>query len=133
MFAIINNIHHLHWQISCKSVTVAPRQHDLSFACLKSGRYSVVQDRSHAPGPGCSKAFFLLFRSAAVFLKLSDNHPLGEALAMWPNKYNWFKWVMSSDKKKHWLVDAKCSLFKSVPFLQQGSKVLTEKKRISNS
>ena len=28
--------HHLYWQISCKSVTVATRQHHLSFACLKS-------------------------------------------------------------------------------------------------
>ena len=28
--------HHHHWQISCKSETVAPRQHDLSFAGLKS-------------------------------------------------------------------------------------------------
>ena len=46
---------------------------------------------------------FRHFHPAAVFLfppeKLSDNHLLGKALATWPNKYYWFKWVMSLDKK----------------------------------
>ena len=33
--------------------------------------------------------------------KLSNDHPLEEALAMWPNKYHWFKRVISPEE--HWL------------------------------
>ena len=114
--------HHLHWQISCKSVTVAPRQHDLSFACLISEWrpiFSCARSFSMLRVQVVIRQSFCYFHPAAVFLlpseKLSDNNPLGEALATWPNKYNWFKWVMSSDKKRHWLgialVGAKCSPF----------------------
>ena len=90
----------------------------------------------HAPGPGCSKAFFLLFSSSHGFLivarKLSDKRPLVKVLVTWRNKYNWFKWMMSSDKKTifAWNHICWCKLqffLNSVPFLQQCSKVLTEK------
>ena len=109
------------------------------FVCLKS---------EWRPIFSCERSFSTLrvqvvlrrsfghFHPAAVFLlppeKLSDNHPLGEALATWPNKYNWFKWVMSSDKKKTLAWNRICwwklqSFLNLVPFLQQCSKVLTEK------
>ena len=76
-----------------------------------------------------------LFHPTVVSLlspeKLSHNHPLGEALATSPNKYNWFKWMMSSDTTKTlaWNRTCWCKLYSclnSVPFLQQCTKVLTE-------
>ena len=45
---------------------------------------------------------FGLFHPAAVFLlplaKLSDDYPIDEVLVTWPNKYNWFKWLMWPEK-----------------------------------
>ena len=95
----------------------------------------------HALDPGCSMALLWSFHPAVVSLlspeKLSDNHPLGEAPATWLNKYNWFKRVMSSDKKTlAWNRICWCKLqshLNSVPFLQQCSKVVSEKNAFSTA
>ena len=112
---------HPHWQISCKSVTVATRQRDLSFACLKfewRPIFSCARSFSTLRVHIVLRRSFCYFHPAAVFLLPPeipvDNHPLGEALATWPNKYNWFKWMMSSDKKTlvcNRTCGANCSLF----------------------
>ena len=126
--------HHLYWQISCKSVTVATRQHDLSFACLTSECrpiFSCVRSFSTLRVQVVLRRSFCYFHPAAVFLsppeKLSDNHPLGDSLATWSNKYNWFKWVMSSDKIKTlaWNRTSWCKLqsfLNSVPFFNNALK-----------
>ena len=119
--------------ISCKSVTVATRQQDLSFACFTSELRPIFR---------CARSFSTLqvqvvlwrycglFHAAAVSLlspeKLSDNHPLRGTTAAWPNKYNWFKWVMSSEKKMAWNHTCWCKLqsfLNSVPF--SNNNVLT--------
>ena len=114
---ILNDVHYHkyhqqhHWQISCKSVTVDTSQYDLSFgfsdlsfAIWVEADIPVCKIVLHALGPGCSMALLWSFHPDVVSLlspeKLFDNHPLGEAPATWRNKYNWFKWVMSSDTKK---------------------------------
>ena len=129
---------HLHWQISCKSVTVAPRQHDLSFACLKS---------EWRPIFSCARSFstlrvqFVLMRSfcyfhlAAVFLlppeKLSDNHPLGKLRQRDRiNITGLNEWCRQTKKISTWNGTCWCKLqsfLNSVSFLQQYSNVLTEK------
>ena len=60
----------------------------------------------HASGLRCSMAFFWSFPSDRRFsplppAELSNVHPPGEALAMWSNKYHWFKRVTS--REEHWL------------------------------
>ena len=120
--------HHHHWQISRNSVTLATRRHDLNCASLKSEWRPIFSGE---------RSFFTLrvqvvlespiglFHPAAVSslppAKLSDNHPVGETLARWPNKYNCFKWVMSSDKKK--TLAWNCSPFLNyVPFFKNAPK-----------
>ena len=126
-------------QRSCKSVTVVTRQHDLSCAYLKSEWrpiFSGARSFSTLRVKVVLRRPFGLFHPAAVSLlppaKLSNNHSLEEPLETWPNKYNWFEWVMSPNKQKHWFentpVGSNCSLFlNSVPLFQKCSKVPTEK------
>ena len=59
----------------------------------------------HAQGPE-SKLFYGVFLIFAIQSQvfsvppamLSDDHPLGESLTTWPNKYHWLRWLMSPDK-----------------------------------
>ena len=97
--------HHHHLQIPCQSVSMAARWHQtfLSCAFLKSEwrPISVVQD--HFP---CSESLvhivlwrsFSLYHSVSGFLIAARRSSFGEALATWPNKYHWFRWLMSPDK-----------------------------------
>ena len=84
----------------------------------------------HAP----DELFFISIRPRSSYCRQKSSPTIilwGEALATWPNKYNRFKWVMSSDKKiLAWIRTSWCKLqafLNSVPFLQQCSKVLTER------
>ena len=134
---------YVHYQISSSSWFVNFMQERdrgytpayLSFACLKSEwrpifscarSFSTLRVQVVLRRPFCS------FHPAAVFLlppeKLSDNQPLWEALSTWPNKYNWFKLVMSFRQKKTlaWNRTCRCKLqfiLNAVPFLQQFSKL----------
>ena len=86
--------------------------------CLPHAVASFVQSSIVRP-PRRRSSAPSFFHPAAISLlppvKLSDTHP-GEALAMWLNKYNWFKWVMSSDKKKTLLWNRTCWVSIAVPF-----------------
>ena len=88
----------------------------------------------HASGLSCSMAFFWVFHPTAGSpfppAQLSDNHPLGEALATWPNKYHWFKRVISPEKtdfESHLLVKLQSFLKFSTIFFWKCIKAPTEK------
>ena len=138
------------WSIFClshiwvESVTVATRQHDLSFAYLTSvwrPMFRCARSFSTLRVQVVLRRSFGYFHSTAVSLlppeKLSDNHPLGEAPATWSNKYNWFICVMSSDKKTlAWNRTCWCKLhsfFNSEPFLTIIQSSICILIRISNS
>ena len=85
----------------------------------------------HAPNQLCSVASFWSFPSGGGFLiaasKALKHSSSWEALTTWPNKYNCFKLVMSSDKNK--TLAWKCtwwgnlqSLFKFSTFLENAAK-----------
>ena len=77
-------------------------------ASLSGGRYSVVGLQDRSPRSGSR----LLYRASLWFLILfhpTVGYPIavsrafrwssyGKALAMWPNIYYWFEWVMSLEK-----------------------------------
>ena len=76
------------------------------FSNPSEGKYSAVQ--------GFSSRFWSKFFNGVLLVysfrlqvsplpptKLSDDHPLGEALATWPNKYHWVEIVISPEN--HWL------------------------------
>ena len=76
------------------------------FSNPNGGKYSVAQGLSSHFRPKMFNGVLLVFSirpQASPFppAKLSNDHPLGEALAMWPNKYHWFKRVTSPEE--HWL------------------------------
>ena len=88
---ILNNVHchkyhqHHHWQMSCKSVTVATCQYDLSFACLTSEWRPIFRYTRSLPTLRVQVVHWRscgLFHPPAVSIlppaKLSDNHPLGK-------------------------------------------------------
>ena len=141
---ILNNVHyhkfHHHWQIPCQSVAVATRrrQHVLSCAFLKSelrpifiGARSFSTLRVQAVLGHHFGIFHHAQASSLPPAKLSDDHPPGEAPETWPNKYNWFKWVISPEKTLAWNRTCWCklqSLFKfSTFFFQKCLKAPTEK------
>ena len=102
----ITNIIIIIMQIPYQSVSVDTRrlQPVVSSAFLKSElrpssfsilRFHVVLGRPFGifnPATG-------LLIAARKALRRSSS---GEALATWPNKYNWFKWVRSPEKKLAW-------------------------------
>ena len=63
----------------------------------------------HASGLRCSSAFFWSFPSGRRFSDWRQQsfpmiNTLGEAPAMWPNKYHWFKRVTSPEEHRLWIV-----------------------------
>ena len=127
MFAIINIIIII---VSKFHARAWPWLHDSMIYRLP--QISICLKSEWRPIFSCARSFFTLrvqvvlrrsfgdFYSAAVFLfppeKLSENHPLWEALATWSNKYNWFKWVMSSDKNKPIGLESHLLVQITVPF-----------------
>ena len=90
--SIANFMHILKFQISCKYVTVATRQHDLSFACLTSEWRPIFRCARSLSTLWVQVVLWLsggLFYPAVVSLlspeKLSENDPMGEAPATLPN------------------------------------------------
>ena len=89
----------------------------------------------HAHGPICSRASFWSFLFGHGFLitarKALRQSSSWKVLKTWPNKYNWFKCVMSSDKKNllgiALLVQISVHFKSSTFFSKKWSKVLTEK------
>ena len=108
-----------------------------SFVCLSQIRAEAdirwCKIVLHAPNQGCSIASCWSFQSGRGFLiaasKALRQSCSGEAPATSPNEYNWFEWLMSSDKKLlAWNSTCWCKLqsfLSSVPFFQQCSKVLS--------
>ena len=108
MFTIINIIsiiigkfHAREWLwLHAGTIYLLPVSH------LSGGRYSVVQDRSPRSGSRLFYGVVVVFPSGRGFLivarKALRQSSSGEALATWPNKYNWFKLVMSVKKKLAW-------------------------------
>ena len=93
---------HYHWQIPCQNVVVATRRRQPALSCafLQSewwqiirGAYDISSSRFRSKVFNCILLVFSI--RPQVFplppAKLSDDQPLGEALATWPNKYHWFK------------------------------------------
>ena len=121
--------HHHQWQISC--ATVAARSiFGLSHIWVKAD-IPLSKIVLHAPGPGCSMVFLWYFLSGRGFLivarKALRQSSSGEASATWPNKYSWFKRVMSSDKIKQLTCNRTCwcklqSFLNSVPFFNKSPK-----------
>ena len=111
MFAIINII----------VVTITGKSHARTWSWLQDdarqfylvpfshpsgGKYSMVHGLSSRFRSKLLNGVLLVFSirpqvSPLPPAKLSHDHPLGEALATWPNKWHWFKRVISPEE--HWL------------------------------
>ena len=73
------------------------------FSNPNGGKYSVAQGLSSRFRSKMFNGVLLVFSirlqvSPLPPAKLSNDHPLGEALAMWPKKYHWFKRVISPEE-----------------------------------
>ena len=88
----------------------------------------------HAPGPDCYKASFRYFPSGS---RLPDcSQQCSQTIVLWgcsatlPNKYKWFKWVLSSENILAWNRTCWCkfqSFLNSVHLFRNAAKVSTEK------
>ena len=85
----------------------AGRFYIVPFSNPSGGRCSTVRDHSPRFRSLLFNGVLLVFSipphvSPFPPVKRSDEHPLGEDLATWPNKYKWFTWVISPEKKPTW-------------------------------
>ena len=134
-----NYHHYLHWQISCKSVTMATRQHDLSFACLKSDWRAIFS---------CARSFSTLRVQVVLRRSFCYFHPAQFSYCCQNSSPKiilcgklWQRDRINITGLNEWCRQTKTnpldwnrtcwyklpSFLNSVPFLQQCSKVLTEK------